>query len=966
MKKIFLSLILIFSSSLFAAAPISEQDPSSLLPSGNDNGLSPTEAYAEYGSDGNPMRYPVPFAQAQCINKACHYPTNRWFTDLLFYARANNDKNIADNFIVAQSPYYLRIYDDEHRTNEMLDLLPGLYTHLNLPYLNVNSLIQPTVNRINHDTYVSTLMVDPTYHFGLTVPSHLAKNTERSILDYDNLSLTTAWKTTNGGRMTAYLVRGAPYLTMAYQKLPFTLTSFQSAGIYAIASDEQAPIIPQNGQIIKGRNFRFVVLAVDASAGDRQASGTFPLRYYEYMIFADKEISLQFTPNLPGRIYYTLQSTENLNDDVVRIAYVNAETGADNNIDPAKALAILSDGRNLAIEKMLTDYANVYPIAAAVKLTSENSSGTVFYQWKTKTMDKSADNKDLLMMTFASTNLQDIKRPDVSYEIQTLRGKMLPVIGNQWTLKVSYSKELDQHNLWFGSLPLNQNDISLLQASLNEDMKYIGLDADPQNKYLLNPHVLNDSYGFGKEIARLARLALIADQIGDRGDRDKIIAVMKNAISPWFSRLKSTTDPFGTHQGYFKYDNKFGGIITARASINPSRCEKDQCGYNLDFYNGQYTDHHFHYGYFLYAAAVIAKYDAAWLADYKETVNLLARDLANPSSDDPYFTAYRYFDWFEGHAFANGLVPGGDGRNQESTSEAVNAWYGLTMWGEVTANTALANEARIMTSLEIKAAQQWTQIRPKNSAYDSYVAKGQSFFNSHAVDIAMNQFLVSGINWSLKIDHTTFFGVKQAYITGIQMMPYTPITSALLNPDWLKENEAALKESVNALADTINLFTDASDDSHNIFNQYGEEYAQIYRENPSQTKDIYWAGLQGTAEGSRMWAIITSLALAPVDPAWAYQMTAQNKDGKIYNLFLDINKAFDSSPRVTIGKNCEGQDDPNVLCYKDADDVGRLVGTPQFVRPGYESVINGGFSFTNNLWWVLVHRANILDSFSDA
>ena len=58
---------------------------------------------------------------------------------------------------------------------------------------------------------------------------------------------------------------------------------------------------------------------------------------------------------------------------------------------------------------------------------------------------------------------------------------------------------------------------------------------------------------------------------------------------------------------------------------------------------------------------------------------MLVRDIANPSKEDPFFPQHRHKDWYMGHSWASGLaVPGGKpnflGRNQESTSEAVNAW----------------------------------------------------------------------------------------------------------------------------------------------------------------------------------------------------------------------------------------------------------------------------------------------------
>jgi hypothetical protein len=69
---------------------------------------------------------------------------------------------------------------------------------------------------------------------------------------------------------------------------------------------------------------------------------------------------------------------------------------------------------------------------------------------------------------------------------------------------------------------------------------------------------------------------------------------------------------------------------------------------SADFGQGFYNDHHFHFGYFLYAFAVIAELDAEWIYinhNYLSTILLYARDIANPAPDsDHYFTRFRHFD----------------------------------------------------------------------------------------------------------------------------------------------------------------------------------------------------------------------------------------------------------------------------------------------------------------------------------
>ena len=61
-------------------------------------------------------------------------------------------------------------------------------------------------------------------------------------------------------------------------------------------------------------------------------------------------------------------------------------------------------------------------------------------------------------------------------------------------------------------------------------------------------------------------------------------------------------------------------------------------------------------------------------------------------------------DWYDGHAWASGIFAFADGKNQESTSESVNGWYAIYLWGEATNNDRVRDLGRLMTALEIRAA----------------------------------------------------------------------------------------------------------------------------------------------------------------------------------------------------------------------------------------------------------------------
>lgn len=67
-----------------------------------------------------------------------------------------------------------------------------------------------------------------------------------------------------------------------------------------------------------------------------------------------------------------------------------------------------------------------------------------------------------------------------------------------------------------------------------------------------------------------------------------------------------------------------------------------------------------------------------------ERVLLLVRNIANPSYDGDYFPAFRHKDWYQGHSWASGVVPPYlNGRNQESSSEAIAAYEAVALYGSV-------------------------------------------------------------------------------------------------------------------------------------------------------------------------------------------------------------------------------------------------------------------------------------------
>jgi len=187
---------------------------------------------------------------------------------------------------------------------------------------------------------------------------------------------------------------------------------------------------------------------------------------------------------------------------------------------------------------------------------------------------------------------------------------------------------------------------------------------------------------------------------------------------------------------------------------------------------------------------VLAKSDEAWREEYGDKALWLVRDIANPSAKDTFITPFRSMDWFRGHSWASGLFPFADGRNQESTSEAVNAWYSMQLLGEALENEDVKNIGRVLLALETASAQTYWQVTADSTVYP------EPFKNNGAV----------GVLWSTKADFGTWFGPNPEYVYGIQLLPITPISESLISKDWVQDAWPVISETTAAAEDPWKAF----------------------------------------------------------------------------------------------------------------------------------------------------------------
>eukprot|EP00536_Pseudo-nitzschia_multiseries_P001938 jgi/Psemu1/251120/estExt_Genewise1Plus.C_260031 len=341
------------------------------------------------------------------------------------------------------------------------------------------------------------------------------------------------------------------------------------------------------------------------------------------------------------------------------------------------------------------------------------------------------------------------------------------------------------------------------QAPRHPDSKYIPVLAQAlveDIRYRIPSNFLSgagDTYFSGKTIAKLARILLIHEELPGDDEVEDALNQLREAVSVW---VKTNTE------APFTYDKAWGGIVSCGCIYQDGKCVNQipDCpaftDQGLNFGNGFYNDHHFHYGYHVYAAAVLAHFDSSWAIDHYEYVALFVRDYANPSEEDEFFPLFRNKDWYRGHSWASGLTEPmfGNIMNQESSSEAVMAYEAVALFGKTMAtifqDAGDADKATVakrmhsigltLTATEIRSTQRYWQIQHNADSSKDV------FPEVYAASVV-------GILWETFAEFTTWFGNAPYLIYGIQLLPLTPISEQRDRLAWAKEIYQPLVQSCN-------------------------------------------------------------------------------------------------------------------------------------------------------------------------
>ncbi|EED16751.1 endo-1,3-beta-glucanase Engl1 [Talaromyces stipitatus ATCC 10500] len=413
--------------------------------------------------------------------------------------------------------------------------------------------------------------------------------------------------------------------------------------------------------------------------------------------------------------------------------------------------------------------AGVYARSASITGAVKDSTGIYRLTWE-KAGKNATDTPVLMFALPHHVESFDGQTKSAVQPLQlrsTTKGNMTAVASDSWTMVESDLPIGIDFAPWSPSL----GNVDGLSTDVQQTIKSsaeseLTPDVDGQSN-------LNSMYYSGKVLSKFATLVYTVHTLANDPGR---AAATLDGLKKAFTRFVNNEQQFPLN-----YDNSWRGVVSSAAYATNDL--------NQDFGNSGYNDHHFHYGYFIHAAAIIGALDPSWLNDAnKAWVNMLVRDAGNPASNDPSFPFSRAFDWYHGHSWAKGLFPSADGKDQESTSEDAMFAYAVKMWGKTIGDKSMEARGNLMLALLRRSFKNYFLMENDNL--------------NHPSNFIGNK--VTGILFENKAHHTTYFGTNLEFIQGIHMLPLLPSSAYTRNETFVNQEwDAIFSQSACTPASTV-------------------------------------------------------------------------------------------------------------------------------------------------------------------
>ncbi len=415
--------------------------------------------------------------------------------------------------------------------------------------------------------------------------------------------------------------------------------------------------------------------------------------------------------------------------------------------------------------KVLDTYAYSIPRSTTVSWKYNMDAGKVQTYWDIQAESLNGESVNVLQ-GFLPHQYRDtgndglLKFTDLNYV--TPRGKLKMAQGTHFEIDYNFNGMLPYY-----AMP---SDTTGVTNPYDEVKMKTMLDY-----YANNGTFGDDTYWGGKGLTQMALNMMFARESGDTILFEKCHDRLKEKLVDWY-----TFTPGEKNHFFARYD-RWGGLV----------------GYSTSYDSDTFNDHHFHYGYFTLASALLALVDQDFRDNYGQMARQLVKDYANWDHQDTSYPFFRTFDPWAGHSFAGGM--GDDnGNGQESSSEAMQSWGGMYLLGVALGDDEMRDAGLFGWVSEARGVAEYWFDRHTDAAADYTLDKYHtqtaeeynipySKFTSTYTDLnGVKQTIIPPYNSNLTchgVGWWTYFGYDAIYMQGIQWMPISPAL------DYLSENK---------------------------------------------------------------------------------------------------------------------------------------------------------------------------------
>lgn len=420
-----------------------------------------------------------------------------------------------------------------------------------------------------------------------------------------------------------------------------------------------------------------------------------------------------------------------------------------------------NDAQALAIANKYQEYAYNFITDTETSYSYDKATATLTTEYK-YTFDKKAEStKDGTIMGILPHQYKNMSGYTyLSNTARTIRGNMKYLEGSSYETKLKYT----------GILPTMPEIYDADHAELASYVSDFMAEYGPTETRVTKEEYGENTYDCGKKMNRALQVMEAAEECGDTASAAELLRGLEAELSDWFTYTGEDDEK------YFYYDKELGTLL----------------GFPQSYYTVDgLQDHHFHYGYFIQAAAQVTLRDPSFAEKYGNVIDELIGDIVTPTKNSPTarYPYLRQFSTWEGHAWASGHGNFADGNNQESSSESLNSSAALILYGQATHNEALTELGIYLYTTEISAVQNyWLDI------------------DGDVLDPAFKQngkYVLASMIWGGKYDYAAWWTAEPLQIQGINLLPMTSASFYhAANTDYILKNwESALSNEASFVGD---------------------------------------------------------------------------------------------------------------------------------------------------------------------